>query len=373
MKVLHLNAGNETGGGMVHILSLLKELNTDEMILGVFEKGAMYTEAKKHGINVICFDQTSRFNLSILKEIARYVKNEQIDIVHTHGARANLYGFLLKKVGRCHCKWITTIHSDPRDDFLGGGVIGKVYTKLNLLSIRTMDHYFAISTRFKEMLKNFGVDDSFITTIYNGINFDVPAYVPITRQQICLAKDDFVITMIARLHPVKGHIVAFEALKELIHTNKNIKLLLIGDGPLEDDLKKLADEMGISNHVLFQGYQENIHGYLSITDVMILTSYSESFPLVILEASRAHVPVISTDVGGVKDLITDSSLGWVIPQRSSEALNRSIQEAIILKDDGALKFIGLRLYDKASKEYNLKNFSNSVYNAYKEIMEVESV
>ncbi|MBD8070543.1 glycosyltransferase [Bacillus sp. PS06] len=373
MKVLHLNAGNETGGGMFHILSLLKELNTDEMVLGVFEQGPMYHEAKQLGINVICFEQESRFHLTILKKLSAFIKAEGIDIVHTHGARANLYGFLLKKFAKCECKWITTIHSDPRDDFLGYGFIGKIYTRLHLFSIKTMDHYFAISTRFKEMLQHFGIKQSIITTIYNGINFDTPAFAPITREQLGLTKKDFVIIMIARLHPVKGHFIAFRAITNIVQSIPNVHLLVVGDGPMEDELKQSVKKMKISEHVTFTGYQENIHGYLSMSDLMILTSHSESFPLVILEAARAQVPVISTDVGGVKDLITEPKLGWVIPQKDPIALEKAMKEAYTLKGEGVLPFIGINLYEKASAEFSLQQFSDSVYKAYEKIINQKQV
>jgi L-malate glycosyltransferase len=371
VKVLHLNAGNETGGGMFHILSLLKELNPKEMVLGVFEKGTMYQEARKMGLNVICFEQESRFQITILKKLSTFIKTENIDIVHTHGARANLYGFLLKKFSKCECKWITTIHSDPRDDFLGCGWMGKIYTRLHLLSIKTMDHYFAISNRFKDMLQNFGIKDSFITTIYNGINFETPPYVPITREQLGLRKKDFVMIMIARLHPVKGHHLAFEALSDILATNSDVQLIIIGDGPMEEELKQMVQKMNIQEHVTFTGYQENIHGYLSISDIMLLTSYSESFPLVILEAARAQIPVISTDVGGVKDLISERKLGWVIPQRDNYALGEAIKEAYHLKNEGVLPFIGFNLFEKASDEFSLQQFSDSVYQAYEKMIEVK--
>lgn len=366
MKVLHLNAGAETGGGMIHILSLLNALNREEFILGVFEEGEMAKRAKQLGIKVELFTQSSRYDLSILKRIRDFISKNQIDIVHTHGPRANLYAFLLK--GTTNCKWVTTIHSDPRDDFLEGGLKGKVFTKLHFLSLKKMDHFFAISNNFANMLVDFGFNRNKITTIYNGIDFEIPEYTPITRDELGVKNDDFVIIMIARLHPVKGHVIAFEAISEVSKVCPEVKLLLVGDGPISQELKGRAKQLGIEDHVIFLGHQENIHGLLLVADANILTSYSESFPLVILEAARADVPVISTDVGGVKELISDNSLGRVIPPKNVQALVHEIKEYIALKNQERLGEIGRNLHEKAESIYSLSNFSNSVYSAYRNIL-----
>ncbi|WP_449537825.1 glycosyltransferase [Ferdinandcohnia sp. Marseille-Q9671] len=366
MKVLHLNAGAETGGGMIHILSLLNQLNRDEFILGVFEKGVMFEKAKELGIHVIVFQQSNRYDLSIFKQIIKFINENRIDIVHTHGARANLYAFIMK--GFTKCKWVTTIHSDPRDDFLKGGLKGTIFTRLNFLSFKRMDHFFAISTRFKEMLESFGVKSDKVTTIYNGIDFSIPNEPAITRKELGLSENDFVIIMIARLHPVKGHTTAFKAIQYLAQEYPFIKLLLVGDGPIKSELEKTVDDLGIKDIVSFLGHQQNIHSLLSIADVKILTSFSESFPLVILESARAKVPVISTDVGGVKDLISDDTLGRVIPVDNENSLRNALEEYIILKNNEELKVLGENLYIKASKLFSLEKFSNSIYETYRKFL-----
>jgi glycosyltransferase involved in cell wall biosynthesis len=367
MKVLHLNAGNETGGGMVHILSLLSEFNRDEMVLGLFEKSVMYYEAEKLGIKVKCFEQKSKYDLSVLKKVANYIENEKFDIVHTHGARANLFACILKKFMKCRYKWVTTIHSDPREDFIGCGLKGRVLTNIHLFALKSPDHYFAISKRFKDMLIGMGINESRITTIYNGIRFEQPCHPVVDRKEIGLHTDDFVLIMIARLHPIKGHIIAFEAIKRLSAKYSNLKLLLVGSGTLMEKLKQKTRELNIEDQVIFLGHQKHVHGFLSIADVKVLTSYSESFPLVILEAARAKTPVISTDVGGVKDLISSPSLGWVIPPKDVTALEHAIEEAIARKKDGTLKEIGKRLYEKASREYSIQHLTESIYHTYKKL------
>ena len=106
MKILHLNAGNEPGGGMFHILSLLNQLDKEEVLLGVFEEGEMYRQAVASGIQTEIFKQHSKFDLTILKPLRNYIRLNHIDIIHTHGPRANIYGALLKRLVKCH--WVLT-------------------------------------------------------------------------------------------------------------------------------------------------------------------------------------------------------------------------------------------------------------------------
>lgn len=366
MKVLHLISGGETGGSKNHLLSLLSKMNPEDILLGVFQEGKLSKEARKLGIPLVVFGQKSRYDFSILNKIKSTIKEEGIQIVHTHGPRANLYTLIVRAM--VSFKWVTTIHSDPTQDFIKGGVKGKIFTSINMYVIKKIDHFFAVSERFTDMVAGFGIPKERITTIYNGISFDVVPEVKLTRKEIDINSDEFVVCMVARLHPIKGHTVVFDALKQLKNEGISVRLLLIGDGPIKDELMQEVEEKSLQNEVEFLGFNEDVHSYLSLSDVKLLASYSESFPLVILEAARAHVPVISTDVGGVKDLISDDSLGWIVPIKNSVEIAQSIKEAIELKNKGFLKLQGTRLYEKASAHYSVDQLVEQTEKTYNEIM-----
>jgi L-malate glycosyltransferase len=359
MKVLHLISGGETGGSKNHLLSLLAHLNKQEILLGVFQEGQLSEEARQLGIPLIVFGQASRYDFSIMGKIKKTMRQEGITMVHTHGPRANLYAYIIRQTVKF--KWITTIHSDPTKDFIKGGVKGKVFTAINMRVIKKIDHFFAVSERFKQMIVGFGIDAKKITTIYNGIEFDIPLKENLTRADVNLTPEDFVLIMVARLHPIKGHTVVFDALKKI---TQPVKLLLIGDGPIRQELEQEVASKGLTNQVQFLGFQKDVHSYLSLSDVKLLASYSESFPLVILEAARAHTPVISTDVGGVKDLISDPTLGWIIPIKDAQALAEAITEAIQDKAHGQLNKKGETLYKKASAHYSVDQLAEQTYKTY---------
>ncbi|MDX8343181.1 glycosyltransferase [Rossellomorea sp. YZS02] len=366
MKVLHLISGGETGGSKNHLISLLQQFNKEEVMLGVFQEGKLSKEARELGLPVVLFGQSSRYDFSVLKKIKTLIKEQNITIVHTHGPRANLFTYFLRK--QINFKWITTIHSDPSKDFIKGGVKGKVFTWLNMKVLKEIDYFFAVSNRFKEMLVEFGLDSKKIFVIYNSIPFDEVYEQKITREDLCLKETDFLIVMVARLHPIKGHELAFKSIKDLSNQGYNqVKLLLIGDGPIGNELKQKVDQLELSEKIKFLGYQKDVHSYLALSDVKLLASYSESFPLVILEAARAETPVISTDVGGVKDLISEKRFGWVVPVGEVDGITNAIKEAIEDKKNGVLKEKAFQLKDRAIKEYSLQRLHNDTYSTYLKI------
>jgi L-malate glycosyltransferase len=367
MKVLHLNAGNETGGGMHHILLLLKHLKRDEFTLGVFEEGEMSHRAAKLGINVKLFKQSSRLDFSVVNEIAQYVNQNNIDIVHTHGPRANLFGTLLKR--KTKAKWVSTIHSDPRDDFMGQGVKGKVFTALNTWSIKKADHLLAISDKFHAILHDyFKISEGKITTILNGIEFDEISGQPYTREQFGLKEDELVVIMVARLEKVKDHLTAFKAVKHALNQKDNMKLLLIGDGNEKAALAAEAEKMDLQDNVIFLGHRDDVIDLYPLADIGLLTSKSESFPLVLLEAARAGIPAVSTDVGGVRKMIPSPPYGWVHTPGDFEGIGDSLLEAARLKMANELTVVGKVFQEHCRANFSIMNQVADVYKAYQKIL-----
>jgi L-malate glycosyltransferase len=366
MKILHLNAGNETGGGMVHILSLLNQLNRDEFYLGLLEKGMIEEKAKEMGINTLIFAQSSRYDLSVLSKVIQFIKMEKIDIIHTHGARANFYGYFIRLF--TNVVWTTTVHSDPRNDFLGRGIKGEIFTKLNLSVLKKPDHYFAISQRFAEMIGGFGVKSNKITTIFNGIDFDQEDKSIISREELKLNPDDFVILMVARFDPVKRHDLAISAMENVIKEHPNAKLIFIGDGSTRKAMEELVKQKKLTESILFLGYRENAPSFYKIADISLLTSKTESFPLVLLESSKEKTPAITTDVGGVKDMIPDDSFGYVLKDDQIEDITKAIISAIDLKENSKLKDMGEKFYIHTSQNFSIQSTVDRIYKTYKKLV-----
>src|SRR5699024_10652 len=162
MKILHLNAGNETGGGMYHILSLLEAFNREEFVLGVLEKGELFKRAKQAGIQTVHFSHKRKMSIPLLRKMKQYVEKEKIHYVHTHGPRANVYANILKRMAVFH--WIVTIHSDPDHDFLGKGIYGYFLSRLNINALKQADRLITVSEPLRFRMVEQGVAHHKVTT-----------------------------------------------------------------------------------------------------------------------------------------------------------------------------------------------------------------
>jgi Glycosyl transferases group 1. len=367
MRVLHINSGNELGGGMVHILTLLKNLQLNiDVTLGIFENGELLERAQKSGIPTHHFHQKSRFDVTVLREIKKFVGSNNIDIVHTHGARANFYVSLMKK--KLGCPWIVTVHSNPLDDFMHMKILGKLYSQLNIHAIRSADHVIAISGRIKDVLVELGVNPDKIDVILNGIDFDAVPQKRYTRKDFHLEEDDFVIMMAARLEVVKNHAMALEAVAMVLRNYPKVRLLLVGDGSRKEELKEMVKKMGMDDAVRFLGWRNDVAELLPICDLSLLTSVSESFPLVLLESARAKKPFISTDVGDVEKLAGDGEFSKVVPVNDVHSLTEQILEMIRMKEKGELEKMGERLRSFAKDHYSDKIFCKKVMEVYRSLV-----
>ncbi|OCA88876.1 glycosyltransferase [Pseudobacillus wudalianchiensis] len=365
MKVLHVITGAETGGSRKHVITLLEQFSKDEVVLALMQEGSFAEEARKKGIRTEVFSQSSRYDLSILKKMVDFIKKEKFDILHTHGPRANLFGIYLKR--KTGIRWVTTVHSDPSLDFVKSGVKGKVFTALSMYAVKKMDGYFAVSERFKQNLIKLGIDGDKIQTVYNGIHFTKEKAQPLPRSEFGLTDENFVMAMVARLHPIKGHTIVFEAMKG-IEEEKRPHLLLVGDGPIKEELEKEVDRLQLNHYVHFLGFRSDVDQIYAASDLALLASYSESFPLALLEAANQHVPIVTTDVGGVKELVEDGETGWIVPVGSTADYAEALQKAVRCKEAGELTEMGDKLYHFASQRFSLEQLTNSTKYLYKKLI-----
>ncbi|WP_338751909.1 glycosyltransferase family 4 protein [Bacillus sp. FJAT-52991] len=365
MKVLHLISGGEKGGSRKHVITLLEQFSSEEVTLAVFQEGQLSQEARESGIRTECFRQSSRYDLSVLNKLASFIQKEGFDVLHTHGPRANLFGIYLKK--KTGIRWVTTVHSDPSLDFVKSGLKGKIFTTLSMYAVKQMDGYFAVSERFKQNLIKLGINGEKIQTVYNGIQFTNEKATPLPRSEWGLTDQDFVMAMVARLHPIKGHTIVFDAMTAFAEEERP-HLLLVGDGPIEEELMNEVKRRQLDRHVHFLGFRSDVDHIYAASDLALLASFSESFPLALLEAANQHVPIITTDVGGVGELIHHGQTGWIVPTKDAKAYEEALREAMNRGDQ--LKEMGDQLYDFASARFSLEQLAEAHRSVYVKLTDI---
>ncbi len=339
-------------------------------------EGSMYETTEKLGIPVYTFTNLKRainvFNdLKIIYELTRFIKINKYDIVHTHSSKAGVVGrvasFLAGTPIRIH-----TIHGLPfhryepwyiKYSFM---LIEKV-TALISTKIVAVTH-----TIVNVMVKNHLAKKNKFVVIRSG--FDVKEYtdfnhdVSYLKEKYNIANNDFVIGKVARFSILKGHIFLLEAFKIVSEKIPNAKLLLIGNGELENELKQKVNEMNLDDRVIFTGLiqPEEIPATISLLDVLVHTSLLEGLARVLPQAIMLAKPVISFDLDGAPEVIKDGYNGYLIEPENIEMLaNRIINLA--LNPDKAKKF-GIAGKEFLKDEFCSKKMVDEIDKLYKSML-----
>ena len=311
-KILHIIGGGEVGGAEQHVLSLLNGLDRTrfEPHLVCLTHGPFAALAQEYGTSTKTLPMRYPLDLSPLPALIRWVRQKEINLVHTHGSRANL-------LGRLSAKWlgipsITTVHSSLTHDYLSPWS-ARMAIVLDRLTIRLTSGIITVSEYLaKEVALRGGRN---LETIYNGhapISFsDRSSSRHQFRKQWGIPADALILGTIGRLHPTKGQHYMIKAAVKLHSNFPNLHLLLIGDGPLRQDLEIELRRNNIP--YTLTGYLPQAYEALPAMDLFALPSVSEGMGLVLLEAMQAGVPIVASAVGGIPEIIRAGKDGLLVP------------------------------------------------------------
>jgi glycosyltransferase involved in cell wall biosynthesis len=169
------------------------------------------------------------------------------------------------------------------------------------------------------------------------------------RDELGLRPGDAVVAMVGRLAAEKDHPTALRALARVVGTHPEVRLVIAGDGPRRDELARLADGLGVADHVVLAGARSDVPRLLGAATVFCHSSRDEAAPLAVLEAMTAGLPVVCTDCGMLPDLVADGTEGYVVGVGDDEALAGRL--AALLDDDGLRARLGRAAGEQAAREY----------------------
>lgn len=322
--------GGDIGGAKTHIFSLVRELNKyHEVWMVSFRDGSFPQEMMAENLRVELVLQRSP--IAAHNAVLRLVDEWKPDVIHCHGARANMIGAMVR--AKRDIPVMTTMHSDYKLDYMG--MPWKQYTlgAINALSLRMLDFYQAVADRMAQTLISRGFSPYQVMTIYNGMDFRHPV-TGLDRTTYCREKygvevDDSMVLcgLAARLTPVKDIPTAIAAFAKAVKVQPQLRLFLAGTGEDEEKLRAQAQELGVQDNVIFCGWVTDIAPFFAAMDVTLLTSLSETFPYSILEGIREGCVPICSDVGGMSELILDGETGYIFQPGDVDTLANVLEEA----------------------------------------------
>jgi glycosyltransferase involved in cell wall biosynthesis len=232
-----------------------------------------------------------------------------------------------------------------------------------------VDRTIAVSDLSRDMqIENYHVPPEKIVAILNGV--DVPAFQldhdrAGVRAELGIAGDDLVAVLVGRLTPRKGHTYALQSFAAVKKEVPSYKLLFVGWGEIEDEVRAEAESLGILDSVVFTGFRRDVPALLAASDLLILPSDNECLPLTILEAMATGLPVVATDVGGVSEEIDEGVTGFLIPTHDAAALAEATVKVLGSPDHGAA--MGEAGRRKVAAEFSIDACIRAVVSVYEDV------
>lgn len=324
IKVIHVLSDMKIGGAGSWLLNLLRSINKEKYdIKVVLPSGSLLiAKVQELGFEAIPIEgmKDKSFDLSAVRLMLSIFRKEKPQIVHTHAslsARLAARFAGVKIINTKHC--IDSRKTGIKK--LAGACMN------NLLS----DSIIAVSTAVKQNVADNGVSESKISVIYGGISqvkeLGSEERVLI-RQRLGIAAEDLVVGIVARLTAVKGHKHFIDAAEIISRADDNVKFVIAGTGPNEQELKDIVAQRGLMDRFVFTGFIDNIYEILNIIDVNVISSLSEALCLSIIEGMCVGKPSVGTNIGGIPEVIKDGYNGFLVPVGDSDMLADAILKLI---------------------------------------------
>jgi len=370
MKVIHLISGGDSGGAKTHVLSLLQRLNQNITAqLVCFRDGPFADEARAMGIPTRIMP--GRNILRIRSELLALIRQEGYQVIHCHGARANMMGALIGPAAGVPV--VTTVHSDYKLDYMGRPVSHLTFGTVNAIALRRLDYRIGVSDAMVDLLISRGFAPDRFYTIYNGVDFTLPDELPGDRTEYLRSlgldadEDAVVCGIAARMNPVKDMATLIRGFAAAHAACPRLRLIIAGDGEERQKLEALAAELGVTESVCFAGWiTGGMDRFYSALDVNVLTSLSETFPYALTEGARWRLATVSTAVGGIPYLIDAGVNGFLFTPGDHAALGEHL--ARLGNDDALRRKMGRKLWKKASEQFSIDNMVATQLSIYEDVI-----
>jgi glycosyltransferase involved in cell wall biosynthesis len=308
----------------VQLTKLLREDATYNVFLATLNnEGVLRAEVEAVGFAEIPeFPLTSFYDLNFLKQIkncVRFLRENKIEIVHTHDFYTNVFGITAARFAKVPVKIASKRET--------GGMRSKAQKQIEKRIFKTADAIVVNSKAVQNYLSDAGISAGKTEVIYNGLDLARLAPNQTNRADICkelnLPADENIkfITLVANLrHKVKNQPMFLRTAQKVSGNFPDAHFVLAGEGDLKNDLEQLASELGIAEKTHFIGRCTKIPELLSVSFAGVLTSFAEGFSNSILEYMAAKIPVVATRVGGAGEAIIEGENGFLVESDDDKAL-----------------------------------------------------
>lgn len=272
-------------------------------------------------------------DLRALLALYRVCRRGRYDIVHTHSSKAGVLGRLAAKLARTPIV-IHTLHSLVYHPYQP-----RVVNYLLRLTKRSLspltDHYICVAKAIEEQaVRDRIAPAAKMSTIYSGMELDWFLNHHGTRRELReklgIPEDAVVVGKVARLFPLKGHEQLMAAMPQVVARHPDVVFLLVGDGPLTEEIEAEARRTGVADNLVFAGLvpREEVPDYVGAMDILAHTSLREGLARVLPQAIAMGVPCVAVDLDGSPEVVIDGETGFLVPPKDGPRLAAAISKLV---------------------------------------------
>ncbi len=359
INIAYIIPSLDIGGSEKKVIDLVKGIDRNKfnpIIITITKLGSQNEFVKNLNIPVLCVNKKSKYDLKVIKRIAIVLKDFSIDIVHVFTSTGKLWG----RLGAIKAKTkyiISTEESLFRNTFIDRFLERKLSSKTNLIIANSYASMVSASKYTKIKSNKYKV-------IHNGIDLD-PFINANNLNILNKGQDEFIIICVARLDPRKGINLLIDSFKNICK-NINTRLVIVGDGVQEKELKSQVNSLSLDEKVQFLGNRNDVFNLLKEADLFILPSLEEGFGNSIIEAMASGVCVIASNVGGIPEIIEHGVNGFMF--NKGDTLDLEIIIKKVLNDDQLRTKIIKNAYESINK-FSSKEMIKNHQDIYNNLME----
>ncbi|MCW8934258.1 MAG: glycosyltransferase [Gammaproteobacteria bacterium] len=367
VKVLQVIGGMYLGGAERVVHNIVKKKDDSKFDISIYCThgiGELGDDLINDGYTVDLLGRGTGI-LKTLRKVKQYVTKTKPDVIHTHSISAFLAIAPLVVFTKMP-PWVHTFH------FGNYPHIKKQYLYAKRLFGRFATKLVAVSeSQRNAVISHLSVKPDKIMTIFNGVtsnpflgSLESRAQI---RNEFAYTDDDIVLSCIVVLTEQKGIPYLLNSIDKIVDANPNVKLLIVGGGPLEDELQRQVSKLRHKECVKFAGWRSDVHQIMTGIDVFVLPSLWEGLPMVLLEAMATALPVLVTNVADNLNVVGQGESGYVVPSADSDALTESAIK--LVSDMDKAKAMG----QLALQRYQSKYTVNKMVSAYEKLyLDVQS-
>lgn len=372
MKILHVIDSAGVYGAEVMLLNLMMEQQTMGHVPvlvslqidggSVVSEGGLPEEARKRGIDVIRYTSGRGYSWSVAKGFFSLATAQGAAIFHSHGYKGNILLGSVPRILRT-VPTISTIH--------GWTAVRRLsrlwwYVVLDKFFLGRMDATVSVSPAASVRSR---MGEAFV--VPNGM---APLQFPDRRaladsepEIVRFCTGAFVVGVIARLSDEKGVEFLIHAVEELVRSGRNVKAVIIGEGPQRESLQRRLDSGGVTDRILLLGYKSKAHRYLPLFDIFVLPSLTEGLPMTLLEAMQARVPIVASRVGGIPGLLKEGTLGVLVEPGDIAGIKVAIDQLYADREKGAILAAAAR--EEAMSNYSSRRMAEQYASIYTTVIQ----